>query len=125
VTDPTASANRLSISSRVPLSIRAVVEYLCNRVGGFMPDVRHHTDDALILRALVSSGHAVTLLPALIGTATPRVALRQIDGVRLTRSTFTATRGSSCRSAAIQAVRAALAEVAREVTDGRDDARVA
>ena len=45
----------------------ATVEHLCNGLGGYAPDIRHRTDDALILRALVSSGQAVTLLPALIG----------------------------------------------------------
>lgn len=103
---------------------RAVIEYLCNRIGGFTPDVRHRTDDALILRALVSSGHAVTLLPALIGTATPHVSLRPLEGVHLTRVIFTAARTSSRHSVGIQAVRTALAEVAGEVTQGREDARV-
>lgn len=104
---------------------RSVIEYLCNRIGGFTPDVRHHTDDALILRALVSSGHAVTLLPALLGTATPQVALRHMVGVNLTRTIFTATRASSRQSVGIQAMRTALAAAAREVTNGRTDARVA
>ena len=56
----------------------AAVENLFNRLGGYAPDIRHRTDDALILRALVSSGHVVTLLPALIGTATPQVAVRPV-----------------------------------------------
>src|SRR5262249_39749447 len=42
----------------------AVVEHVCNRLGGYAPDVRHRTDDVLILRALVSARAAVTLLPA-------------------------------------------------------------
>ena len=50
----------------------AAVEHLCNRLGGYAPDIRHRTDDGLILRALVASGQAVTLLPALIATASPR-----------------------------------------------------
>ena len=31
---------------------------LCNGLGGYAPDIRHRTDDALILRALVSSGRS-------------------------------------------------------------------
>ena len=104
---------------------RAVIDHLCNRIGGFSPDVRHHTDDTLVLRALVSSGHAVTLLPALIGKATPHVALRQMDGVSLRRTIFTATRHSSGQSSAIAAVLTALGDAARVVTSGRTDARPA
>jgi hypothetical protein len=38
----------------------AVVRNVCNRVGGFEPDVRHRSDDGLVLSALVASGRAVT-----------------------------------------------------------------
>jgi hypothetical protein len=34
----------------------ALIESVCNGLGGYAPDIRHRTDDALILRALVSSG---------------------------------------------------------------------
>ena len=34
----------------------AAVENVCNRLGGYAPDIRHRSDDGLILRALVSSG---------------------------------------------------------------------
>ncbi len=102
----------------------AVTEYLCNRIGEFEPDVRYHTDDALSLRALVSSGHAVTLLPALIGTAAPGVTLRILDGVHLKRVIFTAVRASTTQTANILQVRDALTQAAREATTGRTDARV-
>ncbi len=51
---------------------RTALEHLCNRLGGYAPDIVHHTDDALILRALVASGRAVTILAALIAAATPQ-----------------------------------------------------
>src|SRR5262245_19725589 len=38
----------------------AAVGHLCNRYGGYAPDIRHRTDDAMLLRALVASGQAVT-----------------------------------------------------------------
>lgn len=101
----------------------AAIEYVCARLGGFAPDIRHRTDDALILRALVSSGQAVTLLPALIGTATPQVAVRPLNGTRLTRTIFTAARDSGKDSPAVTTVRDALKEASAAVSRGRDDVR--
>lgn len=101
----------------------AAIEYVCARHGGFAPDIRHRTDDSLILRALVSSGHAVTLLPALIGTATPAVAVRPVAGTPLVRTIFSATRETLRGSPAVEAVRSALHEAAREVTADRTDVR--
>ena len=101
----------------------SVIEYLCSRIGQFSPDIRHRTDDALILRALVSSGHAVTLLPALIGTATPHVTLRPLEDVQLRRTIFTAVRTSSHQLPAVQAVRAALHESAQQAAADRTDVR--
>ena len=43
------------------LTIRA-----CRTFGGFEPDVRHRSNDLLMLLALVSNGQAVTLLPDLV-----------------------------------------------------------
>jgi DNA-binding transcriptional LysR family regulator len=99
----------------------AAVENLCNRLGGYAPDIRHRTDDALILRALVSSGRAVTLLPALIATATPQVAVRPIAEGALRRNIFTATRTAAADAPAVVAVRGALAAAARAATAERDD----
>ena len=44
----------------------AVVRNVCNRLGGFEPEIRHRSDDGLVLSALVASGRALTLLPALL-----------------------------------------------------------
>ena len=102
----------------------AVVESVCNGLGGYAPDIRHRTDDVLILRALVSSGRVVTLLPALIGTATPEVAVRPIGEGRLRRTIFTAVRAASAEAPATIAVRSALRAAARAATAGRSDAAV-
>jgi DNA-binding transcriptional LysR family regulator len=83
--------------------------------------VRYRTDDALILRALVSSGRAVTLLPALIATATPEVVVRPIAEGTLRRTIFTAARAAGATAPAVAAVRDALAGAARAATAGRDD----
>ena len=63
-------------------------------------------DDGLILRALVSSGQAVTLLPALIAAATPGVATHRIPGLH--RTIFTAARVAAVEAPAVVAVREAI-----------------
>jgi DNA-binding transcriptional LysR family regulator len=100
----------------------AVVEHLCNRLGGYAPDIRHRTDDGLILRALVASGQAVTLLPALIATASPEVAARPIADVH--RTIFTAARAAAAASPAVTAIRDAIRLAAGEAASGRADVRL-
>ena len=86
----------------------ALVEHMCNRLGGYAPDIRHRSDDVMIMRALVGSSQAVTLLPALIGTATPQVAVRPLAEGGLSRSIFTAVRAAGAAMPAVVAVREAL-----------------
>jgi DNA-binding transcriptional LysR family regulator len=99
----------------------AAVEHLCNRLGGYAPDIRHRTDDGLMLRALVASGQAVTLLAALIATATPQVAARSIAEGAVHRRIFTAARAATTDAPAVKAIRAALHAAAEAATAGRDD----
>ena len=101
-----------------------VVEHLCNRLGGYAPDVRHRTDDGLMLRALVASGQAVTLLPALIATASPEVAARAIAEGAVKRRVFTAARVAAAAAPAVVATREAIAAAAAAATAGRDDVRL-
>jgi DNA-binding transcriptional LysR family regulator len=93
----------------------AVVRNVCNRLGGFEPDVRHRSDDGLVLSALVASGRAVSLLPALLTTAMPQIAARRIREERLQRTIFTATRVTAAEAPAVLAVRDALLDTARQV----------
>lgn len=90
----------------------AAVDHLCNRLGNFAPDIHHRTDDGLLLRALVASGQAVTILPSLIAFAIPQVAARPVAEGALHRTTFTAARVSAAQAPAIVAVRAALEQAA-------------
>jgi DNA-binding transcriptional LysR family regulator len=99
----------------------AAVEHLCNRFGGYAPDIRHRTDDGLLLRALVASGQAVTVLPVLIATATPQVAARPIAEGAVHRTIFTAARTVAADAPAVKAVRQALHAAAASATAGRDD----
>ena len=95
-------------SAYAELTIRA-----CRALGGFEPDVRHHSNDLLMLLALVANGQAVTLLPDLVGAdREPSVAARDVAEARLTRSVFGAIRRGSARRPALNALRAALRDTA-------------
>jgi DNA-binding transcriptional LysR family regulator len=99
----------------------AVVRNVCNRVGGFEPDVRHRSDDGLVLSALVASGRAVTLLPALLATAMPPIIARRLREERLQRTIFSATRTTAGNAPAVLAVRQALTDTARQIASRRRD----
>jgi DNA-binding transcriptional LysR family regulator len=95
-------------SAYAELTIRA-----CRALGGFEPDVRHHSNDLLMLLALVANGQAVTLLPDLVGAGRePSVVTREIAEARLTRTVFGAIRRGSARRPALNALRAALRDTA-------------
>lgn len=83
----------------------------CNERGGFHPEVRHHATDLLIILALVRSGHAVALLPDLLGAeGDPAVAVRDVAGGPLTRTILTAARESSLGRPGLAELRQALPE---------------
>jgi DNA-binding transcriptional LysR family regulator len=88
----------------------AVVRNVCNRLGGYEPDIRHRSDDGLVLSALVASGRAVALLPALLATGMPQVIARRLREERLQRTMVTAT-----DAPAVHAIRDALLDTARQV----------
>jgi DNA-binding transcriptional LysR family regulator len=88
------------------LTVRA-----CRSLGGFEPEVRHRSNDLLIILALVAAGQAVTLLPDLVGAdRDPAVAVRDIGEGPIDRTVFTAIRRSSTRRPALIALRSALQE---------------
>jgi DNA-binding transcriptional LysR family regulator len=81
----------------------------CRALGDFEPDVRHRSNDLLILLALVAAGQAVTLLPDLVRIdREPHVAARDVAEAPLTRTVFAAIRRGSARRPALLALRAAL-----------------
>jgi DNA-binding transcriptional LysR family regulator len=86
----------------------AFVDNVCNRLGGYGPEVRHRSDDALILSALVASGRAITFLPALFANSMPQLEARPICEGPLHRLIFTATRTASSQAPMIVTVRDAL-----------------
>ena len=91
----------------------AYLRHVCTTHGGFEPQIRHRGDEFMILVALVSSGHALTLLPDLVDAESiAPVAVRSIAEAELTRTVFTAARESAVARPSVAAVRAALRDAA-------------
>lgn len=79
------------------------------RAAGFEPDVRFEATDLIAHSRLVAAGHAVAMLPDLVWTGDrATVRLLELPGSPV-REIFAATRASSRDSAAVSAVREALA----------------
>jgi DNA-binding transcriptional LysR family regulator len=94
----------------------AYLRQVCATYGGFEPHIRHRGDEFMILVSLVSSGHALTLLPDLVGAEQIMpVAVRAIAGASLRRTVFTAVRSSAAERPAVSAVRQAVRDVTRRV----------
>ena len=93
----------------------AVVRNVCNRLGGYEPDIRHRSDDGLVLSALVASGRAVALLPTLLATGMPQIIARRLREERLQATIFTAARITATDAPAVHTVRDALLDTARQV----------
>jgi DNA-binding transcriptional LysR family regulator len=104
--------------------LSAVIDNVCNRLGGYAPDVRHRSDDGLVLSALVASGRAVTLLPALLVRTMPHVVARPIREGPLQRTIFTAARAVGADAPAVTAVRGALRAAAAVAATDTDDVEV-
>lgn len=102
----------------------AVLRNVCNRLGRFEPDVRHRSDDGLVLSALVASGRAVALLPALLAAAMPQIIARRLHEERLQRTIFTATRTTTTQAPAVLAVREALGDATRQLAARQRDLEV-
>jgi DNA-binding transcriptional LysR family regulator len=113
-TSPASAVGSLEDAAEVPwvmeprgAASRHFAEQLCRRAG-FEPDVQFETADLQAHVALVSSGHAVALLPDLLWrTATPPVRLVDLDDAPA-RTVFTAAPLSLASRPAMRAVRAAL-----------------
>jgi DNA-binding transcriptional LysR family regulator len=68
---------------------------ICRQLGGFEPDLRHASDDFLILLELVRTTGACALLPDLVlGYEAPGVVVRDLVEGSIGRSVFLLTRSS-------------------------------
>jgi DNA-binding transcriptional LysR family regulator len=97
-----------------------MVERTCRSLGGFEPDIRHRSSDAMLSLALVRRGMAVTLLPELIlPDRRPGIATRRMAEGGLTRTIFTATRAADAGRPSTQAVLARIREAASVLPQSR------
>src|SRR5262249_29964099 len=93
-----------------------MVEAACRAHGGFDPDVRYRTNDAVVSLALVAAGQAVTLLPDMVqADARPGVVVRPIAGDDPHRTIVAATRRADRERPSVQALLAAVRDAARRV----------
>jgi DNA-binding transcriptional LysR family regulator len=104
--------------------IDAFLRNACNRLAGYEPNIRHRSDDAIVLSAIAGSGRAVALLPALFAAAAPGVTARPAQEGSLQRTIFTVARSSARDAPAILAVRRALRQTARQVAASHDGIEV-
>ena len=119
-----ALENSAWATGHVGTGLDAVLRNVCNRLGQYDPDVRHRSDDALVLSALVASGRAVALLPALLATTMPSVTPRPLREGSLQRTIFTVARRTASTAPTIRAARQALRDTARDVAATRRDINV-
>jgi DNA-binding transcriptional LysR family regulator len=97
-----------------------MVERTCRSLGGFEPDIRHRSSDAMLSLALVRRGMAVTLLPELIlPDRRPGIATRRMAEGALTRTIFTATRATDTGRPSTRAVLAKIREAASVLPQAR------
>lgn len=77
----------------------------CRELGGFEPEIRHRTNDAIVACELVAHGQAVTLLPELTDPGRhPGVATRRVHGGDIHRTIIAATRSADARRPSTQAL---------------------
>ncbi|WP_327000230.1 LysR family transcriptional regulator [Dactylosporangium sp. NBC_01737] len=94
----------------------------CRSIGGYEPDVRHHSNDADVQLGLVRAAGAVALLPALAMPAVdPAVAVRDVAGQRFGRRLVVVSRDGPMPPA-VAAFLAVVTDLARglDATSPRD-----
>jgi len=85
----------------------------CRLLGGFDPDIRHRSNDAAIITALVAGGLAVAIFPELPLTGGVRgIAVRPIAEGPVSRNIFAATRRADGARPSTQALLASVRKVA-------------
>ena len=98
---------------------RAWIESLC-RDAGFEPDIRYTTADLLAHRQLIINGHAVGVLPDLLGNnGLPTPTLIDIPDVPNARQILTATRRETAGKPAVEACRQALVDASPAPSSNR------
>lgn len=93
-----------------------MVERTCRSFGGFDPEIRHRTNDAVVTLSLVAGGFAVTLLPDFVGAADhPGVVVRDLAEGTPHRTILAATRAADAARPSVRALLGAVRGVADEL----------
>ena len=102
-------AGEVWASGHARMAWTEMTQRTCRQHGGFEPDIRHRTNDAILSLDVVGEGLAVTLLPGLVlqgrrpGTTTRRIAEGIVD-----RRIFAVTRAADEARPSTQALLAAM-----------------
>jgi DNA-binding transcriptional LysR family regulator len=100
-------------TGHVGMAWEELTQRTCREHGGFDPDIRHRTNDAIVSLALVARGLAVTLLPDLVLPGRhPGIALRRIAEAPVERAIFAVTRSSDAARPSTRALLAAIRDAA-------------
>jgi len=100
-------------TGHVGMAWEELTQRTCRQHGGFDPDIRHRTNDAIVSLALVARGLAVTLLPDLaLPGRLPGIALRRVAEAPLERAIFAVTRSSDAARPSTRALLAAIRDAA-------------
>ncbi len=98
-------------TARAGTAYADMFDRLCRSVGGFEPDVRYRVNDLRLLLALVATGRAAAIVPAL---GRPEgVTIRPIAEGRFSRALFVATRTSDHARPSTAAVVDAIRQAGR------------
>jgi DNA-binding transcriptional LysR family regulator len=82
-----------------------ITQRVCRELGGFDPDIRHRTNDAVVTLALIEQGLAVAVLPDFVGPAQHAgVVVRPIAEADVHRTIFVATRAADAARPSIRAL---------------------
>lgn len=93
-----------------------IVTRTCRELGGFDPDIRHRTNDAVLSLALIARGQAVTFLPQLVrAECHPGVAVREIAEGSVHRTIVAVTRAADAKRPSLQALLAAVRSAAADL----------
>jgi DNA-binding transcriptional LysR family regulator len=112
-----ALAGEAWVTGPVGMGWQDMIMRICRERGGFEPDVRHRSNDAVIGLAIVAAGLAVTMLPELLGPGRrPGVVLRGIAGEPVYRSVFAVIRSADAARPSIQALLAAIRDAAGDLS---------
>jgi DNA-binding transcriptional LysR family regulator len=100
------------ISGPAGLGWDEITERICRERGGFAPQIRHRSNDAVIATRLVAHGLGVALLPMLALSEDQRIAIRTVADERPIRRIHAVTRAADSRQPSIQAMLDAVKDAA-------------